>query len=161
MNPNWPRWIFASVSKQFTDYFNEQGIICFVHGDDSNVGVNVNSIEFRMDGPNGKQLTKTEWDLFVEVSLLITTMKDDKDAHIPERYLGIAARAFTPGVKVFRFGDGPDDDATFLEGCLILEAEGREPLVLAKFGVVQVDLPVIQASVNGHYKGRFIYDPGE
>lgn len=161
MNSNWARWVFASCSKQFLNYFDTKGIVSFAHGDDSNTGTFQNAIEFRMDGPNGKWLTKTEWDLFIEISLLITTMKDDKDAHLPEKYLGIAASAFTKGIKVFRFGDGPDDDPTFLEGCLTLEAEGREPLTLAKFGVVQVDLPVIQASVNGHYKGRFNYDPGE
>ena len=152
MNPNWPRWVFASASMQFIDYFNAQGIFSFVHSDDSNTGQFQNGIEFRLDGPNGKWLTRTEWDLYIEISLLITTMRDDKDAHILERYLGLAASALTSAIPIFRFGD----DATFLEGCFTLEAEGREPLVLAKFGIVQVDLPVIQASANGHYKGRFI-----
>ena len=161
MNPNWPRWCYASASKQFLDFFNTKGIISFAHADDSNTGTFQSGIEFRMDGPNGKWLTKTEWDLFIEVSLLVTTMKDDKDAHLIEKYLGFAASAFTSSIKIFRFGDGPDDDSTFLEGCFTIEAEGREPLVIAKFGVVQVDLPVLQATVNGHYKGRFVFDPGE
>jgi len=159
INPNWPRWVFASVSKHFIDIIEATDTKVYVEGDDRNTNEFKTFIEFRMDGPTEKRLTKIESDLRIEISLLVTTMKDDKDAHILERYIGNASLGFTTGISVFRFGDSPDPENPLFEGCLTLETESKRALIISKFGLVQTDLPVLQATLNAFYSGRFVNKP--
>lgn len=148
-NPNWPRWIFASTSKHFND---RRGDVSFyIEGQERNVPAAVDLFEFRMDGPYETELNKNYWKLFIEVSLLIQSTKDDKDYHRVHRLAGQIASAFT-SIPVYKYGDGVDDDQSLL-GCLnLVQSIGkRERIQINHFGQIDPSTPIIQSSVEGHY----------
>jgi hypothetical protein len=148
-NPNWPRWIFASVSKHFHDC---RGALAFyIEGQERNA-LTGDLLELRMDGPYQTEINKGYWKLFIEVSMLIQAIKDAKDYHKVHRYAGQVAAAFT-SIPVYKYGDGVDDDQTVL-GCLELVQDigKRERIQINHFGQIEPSTPIIQSSVEGHYE---------
>jgi hypothetical protein len=149
-DPNWPRWIFASVSKHFQD---RRGTLTFyIEGQERDSPMPTDLLEFRMDGPYETEISKNYWDLYIEVSILIQAMKDDKDYHRIHRYCGLVAQAFT-SIPVYKYGDGVDDDQTLL-GCLnLVQNVGKhERIQINHFGQIEKDTPLLQSSVEGHYR---------
>lgn len=149
-NPNWPRWIFASVSKHFYD---RRGTIAFyIEGQERTVPAPKDLLEFRLDGPYLTEVNKDYWRLYIEVSILIQAIKDDTDYHRIHSHTGLVAQAFTT-IPVYKFGDGVDDDQTQL-GCLELVQNlgKRERIQINNFGQIEQTTPLIQSSVEGHFE---------
>lgn len=149
-NPNWPRWLFASTSKHFND---RRGDVSFyIEGQERNVPAPKDLFEFRMDGPYETELNKNYWRLYIEISILIQSTKDDSDYHRIHRHCGTVASAFTT-IPVYKYGDGVDDDQSLL-GCLTLiqDVGKRERIQINHFGQIDASTPLLQSSVEGHYE---------
>lgn len=162
MNIHWPRWTWASVSKHFKNIIETNNQIkLFIEGQDI-VDRTLNTYtEFRMDGPYIKQLSRREYDMIFEINILITSFKDTKDGHKLQRLNGIVASAFIECIPIFKYGPSSDlsngdpvnDNSRVSE--LILKTDKREIVQVSNFGTIEVDIPIMQASVEGHYKGRY------
>ena len=150
LNKNWARWSFASVSKHFDD--NRQGLKLFIEGTHRDTRKDEEYLEFRMDGPTLREVSKGCWMLRIEVNLLVTATIDEEDFHRIHRNAGIAQAAFAQGISVFRYGDGVDDDNSFV-GCykLLQSSSTRDFVELNHFGRISQDVPLMQATVEGHY----------
>lgn len=160
MNPNWPRWIYASVSTWFKSKIQTANpdFEIFITGEDRKTAGKTDWCEFRLDGPFGKQQSPKDWTLYIMVNILISSIKDQQDAHKIYKDVGFVMTGFTTNIPIFRFGDGPDDDPSVLEGCFVLRSEGGEVLSINHFGEILGDnLQMMQSTVEGHYKGLFTY----
>lgn len=152
MNQDWPRWIFASISNHFNTN-KPADVEFFIEGQ---VRKNMSAesvIELRIDGPYGTELSKDYWELYSEVSLLISCSKTDGDYHRIQRLCGKIAATFTT-IPVFKFGDGPNDAPTTQIGCLdlIQDLGKRERIQINHYGQIKTDTGIVQASVEGHYR---------
>lgn len=149
-NQNWPRWIFASVSKHFND--RRGGLAFYIEGQERNVPAPKDLLELRLDGPYLTEVNKDYWRLYIEVSILIQAIKDDADYHRIHSHSGLVAQAFTT-IPVYKFGVGVDDDQTQL-GCLELVQNlgKRERIQINNFGQIEQSTPLLQTSVEGHYE---------
>lgn len=149
-NPNWARWTFASVSKHFDD--RRAGIPMFIEGQHRDTKELKDYFELRMDGPTLLEVSRGCWKLRVEVNILATSAFDESNYHRIHQNVGILQSAFT-SIEVYRYGTGPDDDGTFL-GCLKLlqNPSNRDFLELNHFGRIDIDTPLTQATVEGHYE---------
>lgn len=150
MNPNWPRWIFASLSKHFYD--RRGGYAFYIEGQERDVPAPPQLIELRVDGPYATELTMNHWRLYTEVSVLVQCTKDMADYHLIHRITGLVAAAFTD-LPVYKYGDGDDDDQTQF-GCmqLIQDIGRRERIQINNFGQISQDVPLLQSSIEGHYE---------
>lgn len=149
-DPNWPRWLFASVSKHFLD---RRGDLAFyIEGQERTVPAPSELLEFRMDGPYETEINKNYWKLFIEVSILIQSTKDGADFHKIHRHCGQVAAAFT-SIPVYKYGDGVDDDQSMF-GCLTLVQDigKRERIQINHFGQIAPDVQLMQSSVEGHFE---------
>lgn len=149
-NHNWPRWIFASVSKHFSD---RRGTLAFyIEGQERTVPAPKDLLELRLDGPYLTEVNKDYWRLYIEVSVLVQAIKDDSDYHRIHGHTGLVAQAFTT-IPVYKFGDGEDDDQTQL-GCLELVQNlgKRERIQINNFGQIEQSTPLLQSSVEGHFE---------
>ncbi len=153
MNPNWPRWIVASVAKHFSTAL-ENILPMSVEGEDGPITNDSDYCELRIDGPFARERDKGDWELYIEINVLITSIKDERDAYKIHRNNGLVGQAFIGNISVYRYGNGEVDDSG-LEGCLILQSQGRDSLVINNFGQVETDVRVMQSTVEGHYKGFF------
>ncbi len=149
-NQNWSRWSFASISKHFDD--NRQGLKLFIEVTHRDTRKDEEYLEFRMDGPTLREVSKGCWKLRIEVNILVTATIDENDFHRIHRNAGIAQAAFAQGISVFKYGDGVDDDDSFL-GCykLLQNSSTRDFIELNHFGQIDANVPLMQATVEGHY----------
>lgn len=151
VNTNWARWIFASVSKHFDD--RKSTLPLFIEGQHRATRDLKDYLELRMDGPRWLEVNRGCWTGRVEINILVSSAFDEKDYHRIHRYAGLVQNAFTRVIEAFRFGDGPDDDQSFL-GCLILQQNRgrRDFLELNHFGRITPEDALTQSSVEGHYE---------
>jgi len=149
-NKNWARWSFASVSKHFDD--NRQGLKLFIEGTHRDTREEKDYLEFRMDGPTLREVSKGCWILRIEVNILVSAAFDEKDFHRIHTNSGIAQAAFVP-IPVFKFGSTVDDDDSFL-GCyrLLQDKSTRDFLELNHFGRIDHKIPLVQSTVEGHFE---------
>ncbi len=149
-NKNWPRWSFASVSKHFDD--RRETLPLFIEGQHRDTSALSDYLELRMDGPTLREVSKGCWILRIEVNILLTSTFDEEDYHKIHRNAGIVQAAFT-AIPVLKYGDGLDDDQSFV-GCYKLKQNSstRDFLELNHFGRIGIDVPLVQATVEGHYE---------
>ncbi len=149
MNQNWPRWIIASVAKHFDD--RRQGLKLFMEGMD-HVEDKTEYIELRIDGPYILELSKDYFKLTVEVNVLVQSARNPTDLFKIYKDCGIVVKAFSDVIKIFKYGNGDDDDQSLL-GCMILvhSNDAREALRVSHFGQHSAMVPMMRSSVEGHY----------
>lgn len=150
INPNWSRWITASFANHFEIAMDAAGLAFYVEGDERE-REEVNLIEFRIDGPLFKFPSATLTRLDVEVNILIKTIVDRKDLYLHERHIGLVSEAFVNAIAVNKVGPDVVDDGTLL-GCFRLRSDFREILQISKFGLIRGVSPVMQTTIEGHYR---------
>ena len=151
----WPRWIFASVSRHFAD--RRGGLTLFIEGQPRDTRDEKDFLELRQDGPYITEVSKGYYRLYIEINVLVQSSMDAEDYHRIHDDVGIAAAAFTNGISVFKFGDRVGDDDSFV-GCLILigDPRGKERIQISHFGQIEPKLSLMQATVEGHYEMKLV-----
>ncbi len=150
-NPNWSRWIKASVSRHFKPCNVDNNVAYYVEGFERDTNGKTEWIEFRIDGPYLKEQTKGSWVLNVEVNLMIVVNLNPKNIYRIEEIEGEIVSKFFDCLDVYKLGQKESDDNTVL-GCLKLIQQGRERVIVTNFGVVKPDIRQMQKSIEGHYK---------
>ena len=153
INPNWSRWIFASLSKHFYDAYTAAGVPLFIEGQHRDTRQLPDFFEMRVDGPDLHEISKDCYYFRVEVNILVQSVMNDTNYHRIHQNVGVAAAAFAKAIPVYRKGNGPQDDQSFV-GCLQLlqNKSSRDFLEINHFGQIDVSTKLIQATVEGHYK---------
>lgn len=153
-NKNWARWIFASVSRHFTDELSSAGIPLFIEGQHRDTSTLKDFVELRMDGPRSKEVSAGCWHLRVEINLLVQSSMDDVNYHRIHQTCGVVASAMKNNILVYRYGNTDiEDDSSFL-GCLqlLIDQRGRDTIEINHFGMIHQETEIVQASVEAHYK---------
>ena len=143
------RWIFASVTEHFNN--NILDLHVYVEGFERTTRNVTDFVEIRMNGPDVREVSRNYFCMYVEFNALIQSTVVDSDKHRVHTDVGKVTEAFYKAIPVYKYGDGPDDDDSFL-GCLILLQEGNDVLTIAHHGRIAIDSPLMQATVEGHYE---------
>lgn len=122
----------------------------FVEGHDR-LSNPIDNLEFRLNGPNIQEVSKGCYIVDVEINILVTSIKDEMDAHKIHRNTGIAVAAFTNLINVYKYGTGDEDDQSLL-GCLILQTGRQEAIIVTQFGQVQDTNNILVSTVEAHYR---------
>ena len=145
-NKNWPRWIFASLTKWFDDH--RDGVEMYVEGDDANLSALADYIEFRFNGPMMEESSKGWWRIDVIINILVVSKRNDRSLHTLPTNLGKVAAAFTTNIPIYKFGNNVDDNRTELLGCMTL----FDSIEITQLGQVEPNVKELQAMVQGHYR---------
>jgi len=150
---NWPRWIFASVSKHFLDAASAESIPLFIEGQHRDTRLEKDFFELRTDGPTLREVSKGCFVFGLEINIIVQSAMNDTNYHRIHQNVGVAAAAFDKGIPVYKKGSGPDDDQSFV-GCLQLlqNRETRDFVEINHFGQIDKQTKLMQASVEGHYR---------
>jgi hypothetical protein len=150
INKHWPRWVFASISKHFDDH--RQGLPMYIEGQHRDTRSLKDFIELRLDGPQFTEISKGYWRLYFEVNILAQSAMDEHNYHRIYTTVGIVAAAFS-GIVMFKYGKGPDDDQKqFACAHLLMDTKKRQHLDIFHFGLIDKQLKLEQATVEGHYE---------
>src|SRR4051812_30341190 len=106
-DPNWERWVFASISDHFNTVITAamSDAKMYVEGADK-TNDDPKYFEFRMDGPYLRQISRNFWEIWVNVNILCIAKRDGTDFHTIHRMAGVASSAFSNSISVLKFGSG-------------------------------------------------------
>jgi len=149
-NANWPRWIYASVSKHFQAIADAYPIHMYIESVERDTKNESKWLEFRLDGPQTREISKGYFRLDVEINILWSVHLDSADFHEQQRILGMLIEAMTD-ICIYKYGKGIDDDDSLL-GTLILQQDPNNPIRGNNFGQVRPDTQLVQGSVEGTYR---------
>lgn len=149
MNSNWPRWIAASIHKHFLTEVTSLPI--YIEGEPRSQNTVTDYAELRFDGPYAHEDSRNQWILDVEINVLIGSIPDEKDTHRIYKNEGIIAAAMKPIIKVYKYGDGINDDNLLL-GCLHIKQSFNQTIFIARFGQVDPKINLLQSTIEAHYK---------
>jgi hypothetical protein len=152
MNKNWPRWIFASVAKHFTDAAAAASLPMYVESapTDEQKRKAPDWSELRIDGPSFSGQGKDQWGAMIEVNVVVSSAKNEKNNYRILQNIGVVCEAFAVTIPILKLGDGPDDDQSFIT-CLQLLSSNKEIVKVSNFGQITPSLQLLQSTVEGHY----------
>lgn len=142
---HWPRWSLISFYKAIQAV---KGVYpLYYEGDERTTRLDQNFAEVRLDGPDIDQPSRNQFFLNCTLNVLISHKMSPSDLYLPEKVLGQFEDGFTDTVSVYRYGNGPDDDQSFL-GCYVLQ----DPIETNKFGIIDKDYRVVQVTLEAEYR---------
>ncbi len=150
MNPNWYRWIAASINEHFR--VATLPLPIFIEGQHRDEPEPKDFFELRVVEQNAVEQTSGQWILRCTINCLVQSTMDDKNNYRIYDSCGVIGVAYTD-IPVYKYGCGPADDDTFL-GCLQLKQDlARKDLVeVTHFGQVNIDIKLVQSMLEGCYK---------
>jgi hypothetical protein len=152
-NKNWPRWIFASISDHFKAAAAADNVPLLIEGIEDRTSDKIRQLdhaELRINGPVTKNPSKDYYILNVTVNIILQNYMSEENAYTIIQNAGVFYEAMGP-IDVFKYGNGPDDDGSFL-GCLVLREDLVEPRFVAHFGQLKEDTRIRESMVGGKYQ---------
>ena len=150
-----PRWIKASFYTWFNDQLKDK-INVFVETTehvtkDGKIVTRLPTwVEFRINGPTVRPITKNSEKYIVTVNFLIETQLTGSNVYTHDNSVGIVFAAFVPTIGVFKYGTGPDDDQSAID-CFQLDTENVDPIVITNFGQLDPAVKLTQSTIEAHY----------
>lgn len=151
-NKNWPRWIFASIADHFKAAAVADNVPLLIEGIEDRTSDKIRQTdhaELRINGPVSRNPSKDFYILNINVNIILQSYMTEENAYTIIQNAGVFYAAMGP-IDVFKHGNGPDDDGSFL-GCLSLREELVEPRFVAHFGQLKEDVRLRESMVGGKY----------
>lgn len=168
-DPNWARYIFASVATYLKQTATDNSLPVVVEGLDDRTKTYMESTdraEIRVNGPYSQELAQGCFRLWVDANVLLTSRMDaDKSAYSIQRFAGIFQSAMDQSIPVWNYGDQAGDfdeadPATQIHlGCLSPRTQTSESIKVLHFGQVEKTDRVKQTVVDARYVMYLELDP--
>jgi hypothetical protein len=152
INPNWARWIAASLAVYYKAVADSLSIPILVEGIDEREPEKMENdrAELRVNGPFIRQLSAGYFRLDVDSNILLTDLMggEEENTYNLMDWAGTFQQAAEKTIHVYRYGPdtaGVDDGS--LVGCLTVRGR-KEGSDIFHFGQVSTDSRVRQAAVD-------------
>lgn len=158
-NPNWPRWVQASVAVYFKDICDNLGYVSLVEGLDERTTEFIEStdrIEIRVNGPFTREMSRGYWYFDVGVNILVFSHMggSQPNAYLGTEMTGYMAQAASDVIPIFKLGNGDEDDQSQI-GCLQVSGQGRknnDTVKVFHFGEINKEDRLRQFGVDVNYE---------
>ena len=155
-NPNWARWVFASVATFLKQVAQSQQLAVLVEGlDDRTTEVMeaTDRCEIRITGPFTKELSHNYFQVEVIVNVLfLSRYEESKNQYAIIQKMGVFHEAMDGAIAVYKYGKEPGDDEHALVGCLS-PIQGRSDAIrIMHFGQVNPTDRLKQSMVDARYR---------
>ncbi len=148
------RWIKASIVIEIRK--TTEGQALFVEGDDRLTSKEQQFLEFRLDGPYiSPHGTRGEYRAYVEVNILTTSTRNEKNRWNMEHLRGVVLAMLTRDFCIYRtsrVGREDIDDETLVGMMQLMPAE---QIKLSDFGRIDPASETYQAVAEAHYEMFF------
>lgn len=150
MNPNWMRWIHASLRTYITDALEGSGVVVFFEGESRDVlRHDEDWIEFRWTGPDATVGPPNYWHLSCMLNIVVSSTTNREDTYAHQVTVGKVHAILGVSIPVYKYGNGTDDDQSLL-GCLQLRADEKDPIMTNYFGRMQ-EVELEQSTIEAYY----------
>ena len=160
MNPNWPRWMMASVGSYLKGIADNLDLPCLVESIDERTEKFMHStvrVEVRITGPFSKHPTKGYYHLFLDVNVLLSSRNEgNQNAYDLLKYAGTFLAALDEPIGIWNFGNeegdykGGDTSTQVFLGCL--EPRPGQSARLLNFGQVTISDTIQQIEVENKFE---------
>lgn len=161
-NPNWGRWIFASVAYYLKTTATENSLPVLVEEFDERTATferATDHVEIRITGPMTQEISENYYRLWVDANVLLTSRYDGpkKDPFALSTNAGLFLQAMSAPIPVWNYGNQPGD---FVEsdpstqqylGCLRLRDGKSDSVRLIHLGQIEKVDKIKQAVVDARY----------
>jgi hypothetical protein len=151
-DPNWPRWVQASVADHFKLVAIAQGYPALVEGideRDTEFIESPNRIEIRVNGPFIREASAGYYHFEVDANILIFSHMGGQipNAYFGTEMTGYMAQAASQPISIYKYGTGVGDDQSLI-GCLTLRRGKDESVKVFHFGEVNKEDRLRQFGVD-------------
>jgi len=154
-NPNWARWVFASVATYLKGVAESENLLCLVEGLDERTTefmASSDRCEVRITGPFTREVSRNYFKVEVVANVLFTsTFGEAKNQYDILKTIGIFHEAMDGAIAVYRYGEDPGDDEDVLVGCLTPASGRNDSVRVLHFGQVDLTTKVKQSMVDARY----------
>ena len=155
-NPNWARWVFASVATFLKQVAQSQQLPVLVEGLDDRTTEFMEATdrcEVRITGPFTKELSHNYFQIEVVVNVLfLSRYEEQKNQYAIMQKMGVFHEAMDGAIAVYKYGSGADDDEHVLVGCLS-PVQGRSDAIrVMHFGQINPTDRLKQSMVDARYR---------
>lgn len=155
-DPDWTRWIFASITEHFSSNVMGPNSIPFItegiHERDDKFMSENDRAEIRINGPFATELSSNCWRIWVDINVLVTSYfgGEQKDAYTLERNVGLIHEFADTSIPIKKFGSGVGDDGSLL-GCLRPRSGKNDSIRVIHFGQLSKTDRLKQSQIDGRY----------
>lgn len=161
MNPNWSRWVWASILNHFSTVAQSIPLPMHAEGVDERDtdDLETNHVEVRVNGPFVRELSRNYFELHVDVNILLHNfMKETNESGYDlATWSGIFQTACEGPINIYKFGGEVGDDSTYV-GCLTLRRGKYDSLRLLYFGQTGRVERLRQSMVDAKYEMHITVD---
>jgi hypothetical protein len=155
-NPNWARWVFASVATYLKEVAADAEIPVLIEGLDERTTEFLNvtdRCEVRITGPFTQELSHDYFRVEVIVNVLfVSRYEEQKNQYAAIQKTGMFQEAMDGPIAVYKYGSLPGDDEHAMVGCLS-PAQGRNDAIrVMHFGQVDPTDRLKQSMVDARYR---------
>lgn len=161
-NPNWARWIFASVADALKSIATTHNLAVLVEHLDERSDAFMQAddrVEIRITGPFSQELSKGCFRLWVDVNVLLTSRYGGakKNALDILRFAGLFQEAMDSPIPVWNYGAQPGDyldsdpNTQVFIGCLLPRPGNSDSVRLFNFGQTDPTDKLKQSAVDARY----------
>lgn len=168
-NPDWTRWIFASVADALKTVATDNDIPVLVeHLDERTKEFEraTDKVEIRITGPWVQELSKGYYRVWVDVNALLQSRYDGqaKNAYTIHKNAGLFQAAMSTPIGVWNYGSEPSDfseddpDSQVFLGCLLPRPGKNDSIRVNHFGQVNAVDKLKESSVDARFVMYLDYD---
>ena len=155
-NPNWARWVFASVATFLRQVAQSQQLPVLIEGLDDRTTQFMEATdrcEVRITGPFTKELSRNYFHIEVVVNVLfLSRYEEQKNQYAIIQKMGVFHEAMDGAIAVYKHGNQPGDDEHALVGCLS-PVQGRSDAIrVMHFGQITPTDRIKQSMVDARYR---------
>jgi hypothetical protein len=164
-DPNWPRWVFASLAVHFGDIAAGIPLAMIAEGIDEREAEKIQDdrCELRINGPYIRELSHNFWRVWINVNILLTDYMEGQGENTYKlmNWGGAFLEGMDLPIPIYKYGPdvGGVDDQSLL-GCLTLLRGKTESLKLIHFGQIGMVERIRQAAVDGRFEMFLTYPYG-
>ena len=155
-NPNWARWIFASVADYLKEVAVDADLPVIVEGlDDRDEAFNsaTDRAEIRINGPFTQELSRGFYQISVDANVLLSSRLDGakKNGYAIHKFLGLFHEAMDDVIPIFKHGLEDGDDSEVQIGCLTPRPGKNDAVRVLHFGQIDKTDRLKQSAVDARY----------
>jgi hypothetical protein len=153
-NPNWARWIFASLSKYLKQVAADNSIPALTEGIDTRTDALLKQpdrVEIAITGPYIREAAHNDYRAKVGVRVLILSQMGKNNRYTPQRIAGLFQEALDGAIATYRYGSALEDDGTLL-GCLSALNGSNDAVRVMHFGQMSPTEGLRQSMVDCWYE---------
>jgi len=155
-NPNWARWVFASVATFLKQVAQSQQLPVLVEGLDDRITEFMEATdrcEIRITGPFTKELSHNYFQIEVVVNVLfLSRYQEQKNQYAIIQKMGAFHEAMDGAIAVYRYGNQLGDDDKALVGCLSPVQGRNDAIRVMHFGQITPTDRIKQSMVDARYR---------